>query len=179
MKQRRLGWMSGVSGITLLLACLMTAEIGVAQSEKSTPETQEPGTFRLTVVEGYLSLEAKEASVAKIFEEVGRQMGIAVDIRIGSEEKITIEFDKLPLEDLINRLGKNTSYWYVKDSLAQGGISKLVLLPNGKGILAPSPSATEITVGKNKKSPQPEPFKFEFDPSETMKKESEPPRNDR
>ena len=112
-------------------------------------------------------------------------MKIEVVADISEEEKITIRFDKLSLEDAIKRL--RTSYAYVWNSEKEGGkITKIVLLPEGKGTAVSRPTTKESTVEEEKrlvkpessagkkiaseKSPRPEPFKFEFDPSEFVGK---------
>jgi len=118
MKQRRRGRMSTVSAAGALVACLMMAAIGVAQSVKSTFQSRKPGTFRLNVTGGHVSLEAKEASVAKIFEEIGRQTGIEVDIQIGPEEKVTARFDRVPLKDAPQKITENVVIFYSKDPTA-------------------------------------------------------------
>ena len=110
-------------------------------------------------------------------------MKIEVVADISEEVKITIRFDKLSLEDAVKRL--RTSYAYVWNSeKEEGKITKIVLLPEGKGTVL-SPRITkeseskeekrlvksESSAGKeaaSEKSPRPEPFKFEFDPSEFM-----------
>ena len=109
-------------------------------------------------------------------EEIGHRMKIEVVADISEEEKITTKFDKLSLEDAIKKL--STSYAYVWNSeKEEGKITKIVLLPEGKGTglstikeekkLVKSESRARKEVA-SEKSPRQEPFKFEFDPSEFM-----------
>jgi len=105
---------------------------------------------------------------------IGRRMKIEVVADISEEEKITIRFDKLSLEDAVKKL--RTSYAYVWNSeKEEGKITKIVLLPEGKGTVLSRPATKESKIKEEKslvkteskeKSLRPEPFKFEFDPSE-------------
>jgi len=132
--------------------------------------------FVLTIKDSLISLTAKDASLKQIVEEIGRRMKIEVFADISEEEKITIRFDKLSLEDAIKRL--RTSYAYIWNSeKEEGKITKIVLLSEGKGTavstikeekkMVKSESKAKKEAAKEK-SPRPEPFKFEFDPSEFM-----------
>ena len=141
--------------------------------------------FVLTIKDSLISLTAKDASLKEITEEIGRRMKIEVVADISEEEKITTKFNKLSLEDAIKKL--RTSYAYVWNSeKEEGKITKIVLLPEGKGTVLSRPTnresevkggkrlvKSESSAGKKaarKKLPRPEPFKFEFDPSEFMEK---------
>ena len=156
---------------------------GGESAKKFEVETGSKTDFVLTIKNSLISLTAKDASLKEITEEIGRRMKIEVVADISEEEKITTKFDKLSLEDAIKRL--RTSYAYVWNSeKEEGKITKIVLLPEGKGTVLSRPTAKESEVkgkrqlvksessaGKkiaSEKSPRPEPFKFEFDPSEFM-----------
>jgi len=158
---------------------------GGESAKKSEVETGSKTDFVLTIKEDLISLTAKDASLKQIVEEIGRRMKIEVVADISEEEKITIRFDKLSLEDAIKRL--STSYAYVWNSeKEEGKITKIVLLPEGKGTAVSRPTTKESEVKGEKrlvksessagkeaareKSPRQELFKFEFDPSEFMEK---------
>ena len=164
----------------LLLSLLITPNslFGEEADKKSEAQAKSRADFVLTIKEDLISLSAKDASLKEIVEDMGRRMKIEVVAAISEEEKITIRFDKLSLEDAIKRL--RTSYAYVWNSEKEGGkITKIVLLPEGKGTavstikeekkLVKSESRAKKEVA-SEKSPRPEPFKFEFDPSEFMEK---------
>ena len=53
----------------------------------------------MKVSHGYLSLEATEAPLVQIFQEIGKQAKITIDSNIGPEEKVTIHLDRVPLEE--------------------------------------------------------------------------------
>src|SRR3990170_7932414 len=98
---------------TLFLVWIAT----VAQAaEKPGATNTQPGDFQVKFSKGKLSVHANEAPIAKVFEEVGKQAAITVDSGISPEEKITIKFDIVPLEDAIKQLAKNVSFAYAQDS---------------------------------------------------------------
>jgi hypothetical protein len=173
-RRRRRAWTTSVGVIAVLLGWLLTTQIAFAQSEKPTLKSQKPGTFRLKVTEGHLSLEANQAPLAKIFEEIGKQAKIAVDSDIGPEEKVTIQLDRVALEDAVKQLAKNVTIFYAEDPKRKTTrIARLVVLSEG-GKQAPQ---FERTKGLSKPvkaaepAPQPEPFKFEFDPAKFVEKQ--------
>ena len=175
-----------LGSISFLCECVRNSGVKQREAdEKSEAESESRADFVLTIKDSLISLTAKDASLKEITEEIGRRMKIEVVADISEEEKITIRFDKLSLEDAIKRL--KTSYAYVWNSEKEGGkITKIVLLPEGKGTAVSRPTTKESTVEEEKrlvkpessagkkiaseKSPRPEPFKFEFDPSEFVGK---------
>lgn len=156
--------------------------------KKPVGESESKANFVLTIKENLISLKANDVSLKEILEEIGHRMKIEVDAHIPEEEKITIEFDKLSLEDAIKRL--STNYVYFMDSKKEEGrITKIVLLPKGEGTVLSIPAIKEPEVIEGQKvvrpesstireksqqpkteetgkeeSPHPEPFKFEFNP---------------
>jgi hypothetical protein len=50
-----------------------------------------------------------------MLEEIGRRMNIEVFANIPREQKLTLEFDSLSIEDAIERLRTYTNIVYVKD----------------------------------------------------------------
>ncbi len=147
---------------------------------------EDKSDFVLTIKEGLISLSARDASIKDVVEEIGRRMKIEVYANIHEEEKVTIEFGKLSLEDAIKRLARN--YVYEKKS-EEGKITKIMLLPKGEGTVLSIPATKEPEVIKGQKvvrpesrdlrekstqpkpeeadkekSPRSEPFKFEFNP---------------
>jgi len=183
MKRRRHPWLIRGSLIGIFLGSFMAVEIPFAQSEKSTAKAQKPGTFRLNVTEGHLSLEANHAPVAKIFEEMGKQAGIMVEGSLGPAETITMRLDKVPLEEGIKRLSNNVTILYGAKPNEKGHrITKIVVLSEDKRKVTRSEDTTtpiekptqKAAVQKASKASAPtqprEPFKFEFDPTKAMTK---------
>ena len=160
----------------LLISLLITPNslFGGEADKKYEVQAESRADFVLTIKDSLISLTAKDASLKEITEEIGRRMKIEVVADISEEEKITIRFDKLSLEDAVKKL--RTSYAYVWNSeKKEGKITKIVLLPEGKGTAVSTIKEekklvkSESSVGKEaegEKSPRSEPFKFEFDPSE-------------
>ena len=173
-----------MGSISFLCECVRNSGVKKTEADKkSEAQAKSRAAFVLTIKDSLISLTARDASLKEITEEIGRRMKIEVVADISEEEKITIRFDKLSLEDAIKKL--RTSYAYVWNSEKEKGkITKIVLLPEGKGTVLSRPTTKESEVkgekrlvksessaGKkiaSEKSPRPETFKFEFDPSEFM-----------
>ncbi|RJQ46342.1 MAG: hypothetical protein C4538_07005 [Nitrospiraceae bacterium] len=139
------------SGIFVFLVMIFTGTPVLASEE---PESSTD--FDLVIRDGFISLNARDASLKKIAEEIGRRMGIKVDVHIAEDEKITEQFDRLPLEEALKRVSANYAY-LLNSEKEKGKIIRIVLLKKGhEGKVAASRP-------DQKKQPQ-EPFKFEFDP---------------
>ena len=154
---------------SVFLACLVTM---VQAAEQPKAAKTQPGTFQLQAREGYLSLDANQAPLVQIFQEIGRQTKITFDSNIGPKEKITILLDRVPLEEGIKQLAKNATVFYAenpKDKTRR--ITRVVVLSEGKQAPSEQTKTSEPAVKINKPAPQPEPFKFEFDPAKTADKE--------
>lgn len=168
-----------VSILLIFLLITPNSLFGEEADKKSEVKAESRTDFVLTIKEDLISLSAKDASLKEIVEDMGRRMKIEVVADISEEEKITIGFDKLSLEDAIKKL--RTSYAYVWNSeKEEGKITKIVLLPEGKGTAVSTikeekrlakPKTAARKEALSEKSPRPEPFKFEFDPSEFMEQE--------
>ena len=128
---------------------------------------------------GHLFLEARDAPLGKIFEEIGKQAKITIDSNIGPGEKITIRLDRVPLEEGLKRLAKNVTVFYTQGPNDRTHrIERVVVLSEGKGVSGqvkassqpekvkePAPQEAKVT------KPPPEPFKFQFDPAKSARKE--------
>ena len=176
---------------TVMLACT----IGIAHSAEKLgkPTTLPRGMFQAKVTKDYLTLEANEAPLAKVFEEIGKQAGIIIDSNLGPEEKITIQLNHVALDEALNRLAKNTTIFYAQVPNDKGRrITRVVVL--AEGTKQPPPKRAEASIestktivpapqqppakrvepppqsSKTEATPRPPPFKFEFDPAASMKK---------
>ena len=158
-------------GPTLFLLFLLLTGVGVARSgQPALAPGQSPGTWQVKVNQGSLSLEATQAPLIQIFQEIGKQAKITLDSNIGPEAKITIHLDRVPLEDGIKQLAKNVTVFYTenpKDKTRR--ISRVVVLSEGKESAPKQTKASSEPEKINKPAPQPEPFKFEFDPGKVAK----------
>lgn len=149
------------------------------------------GSYVFTVEHGRLSLQAQEASLQNILEEIGQKMRIEVVGEITPQEIITAEFHNLPLEQALHRLSPNYGYQMGSES-GDTTITKIFVLPNG-GLkdmpliqketveiqntkIVPmaeeqlKPVMTENFKGSDKEKAPPissfNSFKFEFDPTQ-------------
>src|SRR4029453_13317630 len=100
----------------LLLSLLITGGETLTQAGQSTISLdRSPGTFQLDVGKGYLSLEANQAPLVQIFQEIGKQARITFERNVGPEEKITIHLGRVPVEDGIKQLAKNVTVFYTEN----------------------------------------------------------------
>ena len=114
-----------------------------------------PGTFRLTVTEREVSLEAQEASVAAIVADIGQRTGIPVVVYPGADERITTHLSRVSLDEALKRLAPNIAILPAQGANAPAHrIAKVFVLAAGQA----RPPATA----------RPAPFQFTFDPLQPM-----------
>jgi hypothetical protein len=118
-------------------------------------------------------------------EEIGRQMKIDVAANVPDQERVTLEFEKLSIEEAVNKLSRN--YLFVTDSVkGEKKIAKIIVVEAGNETALSRPTVKEFVIKKEersvkpeskvkeksvqKKSPTPERFKFEFDPLQSGEK---------
>jgi len=108
--------------------------MGMAQAaEKSGALKTQAGTFQVKVTKDYLSLDANEAPLAKVFEEIGEEAGLMVEGNLGPAETVTMRFEKVPLEEGIKRLSNNVTIVYGEKPNEKGHrITKIVVLSEDK-----------------------------------------------
>lgn len=167
------------TAVPVFLACLVT--IGQAAEPSGTVKNQSAGTYQVQVSKGYLSLDANQAPLVQIFQEIGKQAKITFDSNIGPEEKITIHLDRVPLEGGIKQLAKNVTVFYAENPKDKPRrITRVVVLAEGSGVPGQAKGSSQPEKVKEaaphattikKPAPQPEPFKFEFDPAKSAEKE--------
>ena len=146
------------------------------------------GNFVLTVEANRLSLDAQDASLRAILEEIGRKMHLEVLGEIPAQETITVVFHNLPLEEALHQLSSNFGY-QMKSEKGGQEISKIFILPKGTGTNT-RPTTKEVeprqelvtpnsepilqaesakeNESDNEKPTRPEPFQFQFNPSVLM-----------
>ena len=160
--------------IIILLPLLMIPAIVFGGETDKYPKTnsERQGNYVLTVKDDLISLKARDASFKEILEDIGCRMNIEVAANISEEEKITIEFEMMPLGEAVKRF--RTSYAYVtKSEEEKGKITKLVIAPKGLGKgpsnkleRDPQPSIREFEY-----NPQPAIKEFEYNPQPSIQKE--------
>ena len=125
--------------------------------------------YELSIKNDMITLNAEEALLKKILEDIGQRMNIEVFARIPAEDKITIRFANLTLEEALKKF--KTNYALVTDSKDKNGsVKRIVVVPEGQqaNIFLKDAKKGEPKVNKGlagKKTSKTEPFKFEFDPS--------------
>ncbi len=125
--------------------------------------------YELSVKDNLITLNAEDAFLKKILEDIGQRMNIEVFARIPADDKITIQFANLTLEDALKKF--RTNYALVTDSKDKNGnIKRIVVVPEGqqanlflKDVEKGEPKVKRGIAGE--KPSRTEPFKFEFDPS--------------
>lgn len=174
----------------LTLVLCASALFGQGLETSTQRASASTGNFVLTVEANRLSLDAQDASLRAILEEIGRKMHLEVLGEIPAQETVTAEFDNLPLEEALHQLSSNFGY-QMKSEKGGQEISKIFVLPKGTGtntrlttkeaepkkeIVIPhsepilqAESAKDEETDKEKPT-RPEPFKFQFDPSAMLDK---------
>jgi len=156
--------------LALLLHLTLPAVLSGSESNQiSNEEFEKKVKYELSIKDNLITLNAEDAFLKKILEDIGQKMNIEVFARIPAEDKITIRFANLTLEEALKKF--KTNYALVTDSKDKNGnIKRIVVVPEGQQA---NLSLKDIKKGEQKvnkgnaeeKTSKPEPFKFEFDPS--------------
>jgi type II secretory pathway component GspD/PulD (secretin) len=156
--------------LALLLHSILPAVLSGSESNQITDKILEKKVkYELSVKDNLITLNAEDAFLKKILEDIGQKMNIEVFARIPAEDKITIRFANLPLEEALKKF--KTNYALVTDSKDKNGnIKRIVVVPEGQqaNLYLKDVKKVESTGKKGtaeEKPSKPEPFKFEFDPS--------------
>ena len=144
----------------LLGSMMLTLPLtGLAVAESSPPQADSfltTGTYRLTVTDRDLSLDAAEASLAAVLADIEQRTGIPIVVYSGMNERITIHLSQMPLDKAIKQLAPNVAIATAKGPNAPPHrIAKVYVLPKGQAKLPQSED-----------SPRSGPFQFTFDPSQ-------------
>ena len=132
---------------------------GLATAESTPPQANSflaTGTYRLTVTDRELSLDANEAPLTAILAEIGQRTGIPIVVYSGMNERITIHVSQMPLAQALKQLSQNVAIATATGPNAPAHrIAKVYVLPKGQTKLAQS-----------EEHPKSGPFQFTFDPSQ-------------
>ena len=181
--RREIDGLPGVS-LALLLCWLITAGglFGGEVVRKAPGQSEHNARFILTVDENLVSLQATDASIKEVIEEIGRRMNIEVVARLPAEERMTLTFDKLPIAEAVKRLGKHVNYAVLEDGLkSPGRVIKITIFSKREGAAPPSsalrpaeeaarpePDRRGRTAPED--APQAAPFAFEANPAGSAEK---------
>jgi type II secretory pathway component GspD/PulD (secretin) len=173
--------------LLLLLSLLTTPDTFAGEADRNPKgKPASKADFVLTVKENLISLKAKDASLKKVLEEIGRRMSIEVLALLPEQEKVTTEFEQLPLEEAIERLTRNYPNLIVSHE-SDKRITKIIALQKSGDAMASKPATqgseikkeeikkeeksveleTKVRAEPNRKdSPPQKSFGFQFDPSQ-------------
>ena len=173
MGQMKTSLLISLTMMVLLAGCFPGSQAAAASGSTPFPsETVTPGTFLLSFTEGAAWIDAMDAPVNGILEDLGKKTGITMESHLGNEEKITIRLNGVSLEEAIKQLAGNSAILCTKEPGRQSQrISKVVILNAGRA----NATQTEKSVDRQKSgtaddaAASPKPFTFEFDPSQYMK----------
>ncbi len=115
----------------LPLLVIPTAIFGGDEGKKAEEELERNTDFDLSIKGGNISLSANDASLKEILKEIGQRIKVEVVGNIPEGEKVSVEFDKLSIVEVLEKLVIN--YGYITES--EGGekkITKIIVLPRGK-----------------------------------------------
>jgi type II secretory pathway component GspD/PulD (secretin) len=135
----------------------------------SNDEFEKNANYELSIKNDLITLNAEDAFLKKILEDIGQRMNIEVYARIPDEDKITIRFSNLTLEEALKKF--KTNYALVTDSKNKhGNIKRIVVVPEDQQANLYLKNVNKVEPKGKKgiaeeKPSKPEPFKFEFDPS--------------
>lgn len=157
-----------------VLGCLMLTGVATAQSTPSpVAPALAPGTFRLTVTDSVLSLEANAASLAAICTAIDQQTGIEIVLYHSAVQTLTTHLAHVPWRGAFKRLAPNVVMVDAQEPLVPSHrIAKVYILQAGQAG-ASQPVAEEATspvppMSQGTPMPQavmrPKPFTFTFDP---------------
>ena len=155
--------------ITLLHFVLPFFLLGSETNQSKTLGFLDKGKYELLIKNNLITLNSEDAFLKKILENIGQRMNIEVFACIPAEDKITIRFANLTLEEALKKF--KTNYALVTDSKDKNGnIKRIVVVPEGQqaNLYLKDVKKVESTGKKGtaeEKTSKPEPFKFEFDPS--------------
>jgi type II secretory pathway component GspD/PulD (secretin) len=166
---RNLLWFFLMASLLLLICPVVSSASELNQN--SNEKLENKVKYELSIKNNLITLNAKDAALKKILEDIGQRMNIEVFARIPAGDKITIQFANLTLEEALKKF--KTNYAYLTDSKEkQGNITHVVVVPKGqqadlylKEVTKAEPKVKNKKNIAGEKTSKPEPFKFEFDPS--------------
>lgn len=159
MQSIKLFWTSKMPAHVMGLILGGVLLTGLAAAESTPPPANSflaTGTYRLTVTDRELSLDANEAPLAAIFSDIGQRTGIPIIVYSGMNERMTIHLSQMPMDKALKQLAPNVAIATTKGPNAPAHrIAKVYVLPKGQ---------TQLT--QLDERPAGGPFQFTFDPSQ-------------
>jgi hypothetical protein len=149
----------------MCLAVVFLSLAGPARLEALEGTSARQTPFALVIQDDLVSLDAKEASLKAIFEEIGRRMNISVRAEIPATAKVTLALVRLPLPEVLKRLGRYVNYGYVEQR--EQGVARIsaITIHSLKGQSFPTERGAEIS----RQAPAAKALELEIDPSQFLK----------
>ena len=135
--------------------------LGLALLLTNADPAPSPSTAAALVVEAHgdrLTVRAREVSLRLILERIGEIARIKVQVDAPAEERITVEFEDVPLEDALRRLLRHRSVVLIYETVAGPPVTVRVV-PSASFTDSPSlggSGATETTAGGDDETRPPE-----------------------
>jgi hypothetical protein len=114
---RNLLWFFLMASLLLLICPVVSSASELNQN--SNEKLENKVKYELSIKNNLITLNAKDAALKKILEDIGQRMNIEVFARIPAEDKITTQFANLTLEEALKKFKKN--YALVTDSKDKDG----------------------------------------------------------
>jgi hypothetical protein len=136
--------------VVFLAPIIVAAQLLGAEAERK-PQGKPAAKpdYVLTIKDNLVSLAATNASLKKILEEIGQRTSIEVFALLPEQEKITTEFEQLPLEETIERLIRNYSHLVVSKE-SDKKITQITVLRKSQDTISSKPvgAGPEIKRGR-------------------------------
>ena len=136
--------MAGMIAFTLLTAS-GGLSFGASDPALTKRELKSRGIFQIVYDEGALSVSLQDAELREVLAEISRLCHIQFHVSGSINEKMTLSFSNLPLEEGLKRLLKNRNYslFFAKDINKNGKaryvISRVLILENVPSIPESNP----------------------------------------
>lgn len=90
-----------VAGLTLLGS---TAGAGDTHDGSQPTARASPGYLHVEIVDESVTVKARDGDVKGLLEEIARQSDLVIDLHGPLDERVTIEFDRLPVPEALDRI---------------------------------------------------------------------------
>lgn len=109
------------AGLMVVLVSLTACDIaGSAREETAFFEERSPGIHTVVISDGLVTLQAKNASVQSIVDELARKSELSVVCDFRTEARVTMELERLPMPDALRRILGERSFILYRAPAAAG-----------------------------------------------------------
>jgi hypothetical protein len=131
--------------------------------------------FTLGIQDELISLRAEDASLKAVFEEIGQRMNIQVKAEIPETATASFVFERLPLHEVLKRLGRYVNYGYV-ERWEQGELRiSTITVHSLKATPLPAGPAAETSQALGGKRPRGR-LEMNIDPAKYLREKPQPPK---